>query len=64
MSAAQSAYWEGALRKVVETAEWKQDLDKNYWSDDFVTGEQFRKDMTTDYAAMKAVLVDLGLAKN
>lgn len=64
MSAAQSAYWEGALRKVVETAEWKQDLDKNYWSDDFVTGEQFRKDMITDYAAMKAVLVDLGLAKN
>ena len=64
MSAAQSAYWEGALRKVVETAEWKQDLDKNYWSDDFVTGEQFRKDMATDYAAMKAVLVDLGLAKN
>jgi len=64
MSAAQSAYWEGALRKVVETTEWKQDLDKNYWSDDFVTGEQFRKDMTTDYAAMKAVLVDLGLAKN
>jgi putative tricarboxylic transport membrane protein len=64
MSAAQSAFWEGALRKVVETPEWKQDLEKNYWSDDFVAGENFRKEMTTDYAAMKAVLVDLGLAKN
>jgi putative tricarboxylic transport membrane protein len=64
MSAAQSAYWEGALRKVVESPEWKQDLEKNYWSNDFVTGEQFRKDMAQDYALMKAVLVDLGLAKN
>lgn len=64
MSAAQSAFWENALRKVVETPEWKQDLEKNYWSDDFVAGENFRKEMVQDYAAMKSVLVDLGLAKN
>lgn len=64
MSAAQSAFWETALRKVVETPEWKQDLEKNYWSDDFVAGENFRKEMAQDYAAMKSVLVDLGLAKN
>jgi putative tricarboxylic transport membrane protein len=64
MTAAQSAYWEGALRQVVETPEWKQDLVNNYWSNDFVTGEQFRKDMAADYASMKSVLVDLGLAKN
>lgn len=63
LSAAQSAFWEGALRKVVETSEWKADLAKNFWSDDFVTGEQFRKDMAQDYAAMKAVLIDIGLAK-
>ena len=62
MSAAQSAFWETALRKVVETPEWKQDLEKNYWSDDFVAGENFRKEMAQDYAAMKSVLVDLGLA--
>ena len=64
LTAAQSAWWEGVLRKVVESPEWKQDLERNYWSDDFVTGEQFRKDMAQDYASMKAVLVDLGLAKN
>jgi len=28
-----------------------------------VTGAQFRKDLDKDYADMKAVLVDLGLAK-
>ena len=64
MTAAQSAWWEGTLRKVVESPEWKQDLEQNYWSNDFVTGEQFRKDLAQDYSAMKSVLVDLGLAKN
>lgn len=59
----QVAYWEGVLRKVTETKEWKDDLEKNYWSDDFVGSAQFRKDLAKDYADMKAVLVDIGLAK-
>ena len=63
LTPAQVATWEGALRKVVESPEWKDDLAKNYWSDDFTTGEQFKKDLATDYAAMKLVLVELGLAK-
>ena len=63
MSAAQTAYWENALRKVTETAEWKSDLEKNHWSDDFVTGAQFRKDLEKDYADLRAVLTELGLAK-
>jgi putative tricarboxylic transport membrane protein len=63
MSAAQIAYWENALRKMTETAEWKADLEKNFWFDDFVTGAQFRKDLERDYADIKAVLMDLGLAR-
>lgn len=63
MSAAQTAYWESALKKVTETTEWKTDLEKNFWSDDFVTGAQFRRDLDKDSADTKAVLVDLGLAK-
>lgn len=60
---AQVAYWEGVLRKVVSTPEWKEDLDRNYWSDDFVGSAQFRKDLVKDYADIKAVLVDIGLAR-
>ena len=59
----QSAYWENVLKRVTESPEWKADLEKNYWSNDFVTGERFRKDIDRDYADMKSVLVDLGLAK-
>jgi putative tricarboxylic transport membrane protein len=63
MTAAQTAYWEGVLRKVAETPEWKTDLARNFWSNDFATGEQFRKDLAQDYASMKSVLVEIGLAK-
>lgn len=59
----QSAYWESVLRKTVAAPEWKADLERNYWSEDLVTGEAFRKELDNDYAAMKAVLVDIGLAK-
>jgi putative tricarboxylic transport membrane protein len=60
---AQIVYWESALRKVAETADWKADLDKNFWTEHFVTGAALRKELEQEYAADKAVLVDLGLAK-
>jgi putative tricarboxylic transport membrane protein len=59
----QVAFWEGALRKASEAPEWQADLEKNYWSNEFVTGKEFRKELDETYDAMKSVLVDLGLAK-
>ncbi len=64
LTPAQTAYWENVLRKATEVPEWKTDLERNYWSDDFVPGAQFARDLDKDYAAMKAVLTELGLAKN
>ena len=63
LTPAQVAYWENALRKVAETPEWKGDLEKNYWTDHFVTGAALKKELDREYAEDKAVLVDLGLAK-
>src|SRR5688572_17664649 len=59
----QTAYWQGVLRKATEAPEWKDDLEKNYWANVFVTGEKFSKELDQDYASMRAILVDLGLAK-
>ncbi|HYH40709.1 MAG TPA: tripartite tricarboxylate transporter substrate binding protein [Burkholderiales bacterium] len=59
----QVAYWEGVLRKATDSPEWKADLEKNFWSPQFVTGAQLRKDLEQEYASTRAVLVDLGLAK-
>jgi putative tricarboxylic transport membrane protein len=59
----QIAYWEGALRKATEAPEWKDDLQKNVWADAFLGSQAFTKDLDQDYAEMKGVLQDLGLAK-
>ncbi len=63
LSPAQIAFWEDALRKATQTPEWRTDLEKNYWSDYFVTGAQFRKNLDQEYADIKVVLTELGLAK-
>ena len=63
LSPAQVAYWEGILRKVVEAPEWKAYLETNFSSDEFLTGEPLKKYLERDYAAAKAVLSELGLAK-
>ncbi len=63
MTAAQIAYWETVLKQVVATPEWKADLERNFWADDFITGAKFAEDLKQEYGAMKTVLTDLGLAK-
>ena len=59
----QVAYWESVLRKAVETAEWKSELERYYWSDYFATGAALRKNLEKEYADMKSVLVELGLVR-
>ena len=63
ISPEQAAYWAGVLRKATEAPEWKQDLERNYWVNVFTAGDAFAKELERDYAAMKAVLSDIGLAK-
>jgi putative tricarboxylic transport membrane protein len=63
MPAEQVAFWEGALKQVVAAPEWKKDLERNFWADDFASGEKMQADLKQEYEAMKSVLVDLGLAK-
>ena len=48
-----------ALRKVIETAEWKADLGST-----ISRRAQFRKDLDKDYADAESVFVELGLAKH
>ena len=63
LTPAQVAFWEGALRKLSETDEWKTDLERNYWFNDFMPAAQFAKELDKEYTDTKAVLVDLGLVK-
>lgn len=63
MTAPQIAYWEKIMTQVVASPEWKNDLERNYLTADFALSERFKTDLQQDYASMKAVLGDLGLAK-
>ena len=63
MTPAQVARWEGVLRQVVQTPDWKADLENNFWTNDFTVGNAFKQDLEKDYVAMRTVLVELGLAK-
>lgn len=55
--------WQTVLSQVRNSPEWKKDLEMNYWSDDFVIGEELNKDLANDYQVMKAALTELGMAR-
>jgi putative tricarboxylic transport membrane protein len=63
LSAAQLDYWQNALRKMSDATEWKADLEKNYWSAEFVIGEKLRQEIEREQAYLKTMLAELGLAK-
>ena len=51
------------LQRVTESADWKKDLEQNYWDGEFIGGAGTRKLMDADHAQVKSLLVDLELAK-
>lgn len=64
LPAAQLAFWERAMQQVAQNPGWKSDLEKNYWTEDFAVGGQFRKNLEKDYVDTKKILTDIGLAKS
>ena len=63
MTEAQVAYWDRALRRLIDSAEWKKELDMNFWTSEYLKSAQTRKHMEQDSVQARAFLVDLGLAK-
>ena len=63
MSAAQITYWENVLARVVESDEWKKELESNFWEGQFLTSADTRKLLKAQYDEYKSVLIDVGLAR-
>ena len=63
MTPAQVAFWEDALRRFTESAEWKKEVDANFWVSEFMGRAETMKYLEREHAALKAFLTDLGLAK-
>jgi putative tricarboxylic transport membrane protein len=63
MTQAQVTFWEDALRRLTESPEWKKELEANFWTSEFMNRAETMKYLERDNAALRAFLVDLGLAK-
>jgi len=57
------AYWEGILRRMGDSKEWKKELETNFWSSEYMGSVETRKYIERDSVQTRAFLVDLGLAK-
>jgi putative tricarboxylic transport membrane protein len=63
MTPAQTAFWDGALRGLTQSDEWKKELERNNWADDFRASAEARRYMEEDYKELRAFLTELELAK-
>jgi putative tricarboxylic transport membrane protein len=63
MTPAQSAYWESVMTRLVQTDEWKKDLERNVFEPNFMKGEETRPYLEAQTDQFRAVLTELGLAK-
>ncbi len=63
MNAQQIAYWEGVMKRVVESEEFKSFAMKNQWEITYRNAKDARAFMEQDYNQLKSVMTFLGLAK-
>jgi putative tricarboxylic transport membrane protein len=63
MTAAQIAWWDGVLAKVVASPLWKEALEQNTWEANYLNSAQTRKQFDAEYAEYRAILGELGMLK-
>jgi len=63
MSRAQIQFWDGALGTLVKTDEWKKELADNEVENIYKNSADTGKQWKAEYDEVKAVLIELGLAK-
>lgn len=62
LSDAQLAYWDKVLKQMIATDEWKKDLEANLWVPHYMNSQESRIFLHQQYAQIKAILTELGLA--
>jgi putative tricarboxylic transport membrane protein len=63
LTSEQVAFWDATLSKMVATAEWKKEAEKNLWDASYRNSAETRKFLDAEYRELKSVLLDIGLAK-
>jgi putative tricarboxylic transport membrane protein len=63
LSAAQVAYWESAFARLVQTEEWKKDLEQNLLENTFMNGADSRSYLKEQYEQFRGASTEVGLAR-
>jgi putative tricarboxylic transport membrane protein len=63
MARAHVAFWEAAIGKAVQSDDWKRDLERNFWTANFLTGDPARQYVEQQGELFRSIFVELGLAK-
>lgn len=59
MTAAQTAWWDNALQKLVQTQDWNEDIQKNYWVNNYLGSTESQKFFASQYEELRSVLNEL-----
>jgi putative tricarboxylic transport membrane protein len=60
LTPAQAAFWDQAFARLVQADDWKKDVEKNYWAEDFMASADTRRHLDTEYELLSKMLADLG----
>jgi putative tricarboxylic transport membrane protein len=63
LSAAQVAYWDATLGRMVKEDDWRKDLDNNLMDNVYKNSADTFKHWQTEYGEVKALFVEMGLVK-
>jgi len=63
LSAAQVAFWDHALARIVASDDWKKEMERIQATSDYTSSKESAQRMARLYAQLKSALVEVGLAK-
>ncbi|WP_282943596.1 tripartite tricarboxylate transporter substrate binding protein [Paenibacillus sp. RC67] len=63
MSADAKKFWDEALKKMVESDQWKKEMQANNWETDYKKADDFKAYLTAQETQVKDVLTALGMQK-
>ncbi|MBI3067507.1 MAG: tripartite tricarboxylate transporter substrate binding protein [Betaproteobacteria bacterium] len=63
LNQAQIAYWNAALARVAQSEEWRKELERTVYVNNFLTSADARKFLEAQSNELRPLLIELGLAK-
>jgi putative tricarboxylic transport membrane protein len=63
LTGAQIAYWDGTLKALTSSEEWRTELEKGSLSNNYLNSADTRKYLDAEYADIRDILIELGLTK-